>query len=55
MKELQTLDDIFTKRIFRIPDYQRGYSWGEKQLEEFWEDLTNLSSDLISANPQYVS
>ena len=26
-------------RIFRIPNYQRGYSWGEKQLEQFWQDL----------------
>ncbi len=45
MKELQSLDDVFTKRLFRIPDYQRGYSWGKKQLVEFWEDLNNLSSD----------
>ena len=42
MKELQTLDDVFNKRIFRIPDYQRGYAWGEKQLIEFWEDLVSL-------------
>ena len=27
------------QRIFRIPDYQRGYAWGNKQLEEFWQDL----------------
>jgi len=45
MKELQSLDDIFTKRIFRIPDYQRGYAWRRKQLIEFWEDLINLSPD----------
>lgn len=45
MKELQSLDDVFTKRLFRIPDYQRGYSWGKKQLIEFWEDLISLSSD----------
>lgn len=44
MKELQSLDDIFTKRIFRIPDYQRGYAWGEKQLIEFWDDLISLDS-----------
>ena len=27
--ELKSLDDIFMqgKRVFRIPDYQRGYSW----------------------------
>ena len=44
MKELQSLDDIFNKKIFRIPDYQRGYAWGEKQLVEFWEDLLSLDS-----------
>jgi uncharacterized protein with ParB-like and HNH nuclease domain len=26
--ELQNLDSIFNSRLFRIPDYQRGYSWG---------------------------
>ena len=43
MKQLQSLDDIFIKKIFRVPDYQRGYSWGAKQLVEFWEDLASLS------------
>lgn len=42
MKELQTLEDVFNKKLFRIPDYQRGYAWGEKQLVEFWEDLLSL-------------
>lgn len=42
MKELQSLDVVFNKKIFRIPDYQRGYAWGEKQLIEFWEDLISL-------------
>jgi hypothetical protein len=45
MKQLQSLDDIFTKKLFRIPDYQRGYSWGAKQLVEFWEDLVSLNGD----------
>ena len=44
MKELQSLGDIFNKKLFRIPDYQRGYAWGEKQLVEFWEDLISLDS-----------
>ncbi|RYX84088.1 DUF262 domain-containing protein, partial [bacterium] len=41
------LDDIFDKRIFRIPDYQRGYAWGEKQLVDFWEDLMNLDENRL--------
>jgi uncharacterized protein with ParB-like and HNH nuclease domain len=42
MKELQSLDDVFNKRIFRIPDYQRGYAWLDKQLIDFWDDLISL-------------
>lgn len=45
MKELQSLDDVFNRKLFRIPDYQRGYAWGEKQLIEFWEDLISLDKN----------
>ena len=34
--------EIFNQKFFRIPDYQRGYAWGEKELKDFWEDLQNL-------------
>lgn len=40
--ELKPFDDVFYKRIFRIPDYQRGYAWKREQLVDFWEDLLNL-------------
>ena len=43
--ELQNLDTIFNSRVFRIPDYQRGFAWGASQLEDFWEDLDGLSND----------
>jgi uncharacterized protein with ParB-like and HNH nuclease domain len=36
---LQNLNSIFNNRVFRIPDYQRGFAWGQPQLEDFWEDL----------------
>ncbi|MDE6142674.1 MAG: DUF262 domain-containing protein, partial [Muribaculaceae bacterium] len=42
-KTLLSLFEIFNNRIFRIPDFQRGYSWGKQQLDEFWEDIQNLS------------
>ena len=42
MNELQPLSQIFQKRIFRIPDYQRGYAWQDQQLRDFWEDIINL-------------
>ena len=42
MKDLESLKSIFKDRIFKIPDYQRGYAWTKDQLEDFWEDLINL-------------
>jgi len=42
MKELESLKSIFKDGIFKIPDYQRGYAWSEKQLVDFWEDILNL-------------
>ena len=35
-----TLSEILEGRYFRVPDYQRGYAWSSRQLEEFWEDLS---------------
>lgn len=43
--ELQSLSVLFQNRLFRIPDYQRGYAWTETQFVDFWEDLMNLHED----------
>lgn len=45
MQELESLQNIFKDRIFKIPDYQRGYAWTTKQLKDFWEDIVNLPTD----------
>ena len=42
MEEPKSLDNLFKEKIFRIPDYQRGYAWQKEQLKDFWEDLINL-------------
>ena len=42
MQELESLQNIFKNRIFKIPDYQRGYAWTTRQLKDFWEDVVNL-------------
>lgn len=42
MSNLQSLSDIFTSKIFRIPSYQRGYAWQESQLKDLWLDLQFL-------------
>jgi len=56
--QLKSINEIFTNRIFRIPSYQRGYSWAndrmvqvEKpeefnkvkgQLMDLWNDIINI-------------
>lgn len=45
MQELESLQNIFKNRIFKIPDYQRGYAWTTRQLKDFWEDVVNLPPD----------
>ncbi|HVS38152.1 MAG TPA: DUF262 domain-containing protein, partial [Gemmataceae bacterium] len=42
MNHLFTIQQLFAERLFRIPDYQRGYAWEEQQLEEFVEDVELL-------------
>ncbi len=40
--ELLTPDTIFADCLFRVPDYQRGYSWENHQRNELLEDLEYL-------------
>ena len=42
MNNVISLDDLFHKRVFRVPDYQRGYSWEKQQVQEFLDDLELL-------------
>lgn len=44
---MKTIDDqnlvqLFATRIFRIPDYQRGYAWKKRQLQELWDDIMDI-------------
>ncbi|WP_448635204.1 DUF262 domain-containing protein [Pedobacter panaciterrae] len=36
------LSELFGQKIFRIPDYQRGYAWELKQLSELWDDICEI-------------
>lgn len=45
--KLETLSEIFNDKQFRIPDYQRGYSWEKEQLNDFWRDICNLDNKRI--------
>ena len=42
---LKSLSELFNRRIYRIPDFQRGYAWEDGQLEDFWDDMTRLAPD----------
>lgn len=37
-----TLPNVVAERLLSVPDYQRPYAWGEKQLGDLWEDLDLL-------------
>ncbi|SEW51618.1 DUF262 domain-containing protein [Chitinophaga arvensicola] len=44
---MKAIKEIFQNAVYRIPDYQRGYSWETVHLEDFWQDLRNLQKDHI--------
>ncbi len=41
--DANNLSELFSQRTFRIPDYQRGFAWTEKQLSELWDDLDEIA------------
>ena len=46
------LAQVFATKAFRIPDYQRGYAWGERQWNDLWEDIWDMTEDNISKEYQ---
>lgn len=42
-----SVEKIFQGRLFRIPEYQRGYAWSERHWEDFLDDLDLLEPDKI--------
>jgi uncharacterized protein with ParB-like and HNH nuclease domain len=37
-----TLSDLFANRLFRIPQYQRSYSWSTKERHDMFDDIARL-------------
>ena len=37
--ELKPISHFYNKRIYIVPPYQRGYSWGERQIHDLLNDL----------------
>jgi len=43
MENLLTLQDLFDGRIFKVPNYQRGYSWEKSHRNDLREDLESMN------------
>lgn len=43
MRNVLSIEELFSGRIFQVPDYQRGYAWEGRQVNDFIEDLELLS------------
>ena len=37
--ETRDIDELFAGKIFKVPDYQRNYSWNNKNWKDFWNDI----------------
>lgn len=46
---MEKLNNLLSSYSFEIPVYQRAYSWGEKQVNDFWNDINECSDK----NKQY--
>lgn len=44
INELLSIEDIVKDNFFKIPDYQRGYSWEESQLTDLVKDIEHISN-----------
>lgn len=42
INELLSIEEIVKDNFFKIPDYQRGYSWEESQLRDLIKDIEHL-------------
>ena len=49
-----TLPGLFANKCFRIPNYQRGYAWGESQLNDLWDDIMDIQKNGSTYRPHYT-
>lgn len=41
----EKLKSFLSNDIYYVPKYQRGYSWEEEQVDDFWQDLLQVYND----------
>jgi uncharacterized protein with ParB-like and HNH nuclease domain len=44
VSELLSIEEIVKDNFFKIPDYQRGYSWEESQLTDLIKDINHIAT-----------
>jgi uncharacterized protein with ParB-like and HNH nuclease domain len=44
VSELLSIEEIVKDNFFKIPDYQRGYSWEESQLTDLIKDIDHIAT-----------
>jgi uncharacterized protein with ParB-like and HNH nuclease domain len=58
-----SMKDFFLKsELYQIPPYQRQYTWGIRQVQEFWQDIfktvdfeyTNSKLEVISVREHFL-
>ena len=49
MKNVKAFQDLFNNNIFKVPYYQRGYSWDEEQVTDLIDDI-----ELINNKDHYI-
>ena len=47
LNNVLSVQQLFEGRVFRVPDYQRGYAWEEQHRTEFLEDLEILGAEVV--------
>ena len=52
--ELLSLPQIFDDRMFRVPDYQRGFSWTDDQVKDLLKDLEHMRDGQDSEARHYT-
>jgi hypothetical protein len=50
-----TFDDLLRKKLFRIPNYQRAYSWESKQRTELFIDLEKLNKGVDKEKHHFMA
>ena len=44
-EQLKSLSKIFNETLLRIPDFQRGYAWSLKEVNDYWNDILRLGEN----------